>query len=257
MSKDISSILAGWEHVPDEMSVRIVPGDDGRDKIQLRIDLGLMQMEFDDRPDGERPGGFPSWLEFYENRQQEAGGEELELTPDDLANLLREGVQYYHRYLSFWHLQRYDLCARDTQRTLRLFAFVREHARQERDKQQFDQWRPYVTMMHARAVATPLVESRRWTQALAAIDEGIAALNIFLREYKQSHRADECQELKYLNGWRNEIERMRVGETAGLQETLDRLQLELTAAIQREDFEEAASLRDEIRRRGSTSERQA
>lgn len=259
MSKDITSILAGWEHVPDEMSVRIVPGDDGRDKIQLRIDLGLMQMEFDDRPDGLRPGGFASWLEFDEHRQQEAAarGEEFALTPEDLANLLREGVQYYHRYLSFWHLQRYDLCARDTQRNLRLFAFVRAHAGQERDKMQFDQWRPYVTMMHTRAVATPLMESRRWTQALAAIDEGISALHVFLREYRQSHRAEECQELKYLTGWRDEIERMRVGETAGLQETLDRLQTELTAAIKREDFEEAASLRDEIRRRGSTGERGA
>ncbi len=252
MSKDITRILAGWEHVPDEMSVRIVPGEDGRDKIQLRIDLGLMQMEFDGRPDGWQPAGFPSWLEFYEQRQREttAAGDEFQLNNDDLSHLMREGVQFYHRYLSFWNLQRYDLCARDTTRNLRLFAFVRAHAREERDKLQFDQWRPYVTMMHARSIATPLVESRRWTQALAAIDEGVAALHVFLREYKQTHRADECQELKFLSGWRDEIERMRLGETAGVQETIDRLQSELTEAIQREDFEQAARLRDEIRRRG-------
>ena len=170
--------------------------------------------------------------------------------------MLREGVQFYHRYLSFWHLQRHDLCARDTERNLRLFAFVKAHASQERDKVQFDQWRPYVTMMHTRALATPLVESRRWTQALAAIDEGIAGLHVFLREYRQSHRREECQELKYLSGWREEVERMRVGDTAGLQETLDRLQSELTAAIQREDFEEAASLRDEIRRRSNAGSEQ-
>jgi hypothetical protein len=159
MSKDITRILAGWDFVPDELSVRIVAGDDGRDKIQLRTDLGLMQMEFDDRPDGQRPGGFASWLELYEARQQEqaAAGERFQLAADDLGHLLREGVQYYHRYLSFWHLGRYDLCARDTQRNLRLFAFVREHTRDEKDKLQFDQWRPYVTMMHTRAVATPLV----------------------------------------------------------------------------------------------------
>ena len=76
------------------------------------------------------------------------------------VRLLREGVQYYHRYISFWHLERYELCARDTNRNLRLFAFVREHARHTRDKLQFDQWRPYVTMMHARAVATPLIGLR-------------------------------------------------------------------------------------------------
>jgi hypothetical protein len=251
VSKDITSILAGWDFVPDELSVRIVPGDDGLDKIQLRTDLGLMQMEFDGRPDGQRPGGFPSWLECYEARQQEQAGqgERFQLSADDLGNLLREGVQYYHRYLSFWHLGRYDLCARDTQRNLRLFAFVRTHARDERDKLQFDQWRPYVTMMHARAVAMPLVESRRWTQALQTIDEGVAGIKAFLKEYRQSQRAKECQELQFLLNWRGEVEKLRTGEPASVQETLDRLQTELNQAIKQEDFEQAARLRDEIRRR--------
>ncbi len=251
MSKDITRILAGWDFVQDELSVRIVSGDDGRDKIQLRTDLGLMQMEFDGRPDGERPGGFPTWLEFQEARQQEhaARGERFELTSEDLGNLLREGVQFYHRYLSFWHLSRYDLCARDTQRNLRLFAFVCAHARDERDKLQFDQWRPYVTMMHARAIAMPFIESRRWTQALQTIDEGVAGIKRFLKEYRQSQRAKECQELQFLLNWREEVEKLRSGETAGVQETLDRLQAELGKAIEREDFEEAARLRDEIRRK--------
>ena len=62
------------------------------------------------------------------------------LEPEDCGELLREGVQYYHRYICFWHLGHYELCARDTERNLRLFAFVREHARNERDKLRFDQW---------------------------------------------------------------------------------------------------------------------
>ena len=41
---------------------------------------------------------------------------------------MREGVQYYHRYLAAFHLQRYDLVVRDTERNLRLFAFVVRHA---------------------------------------------------------------------------------------------------------------------------------
>ena len=47
MSKDITAILDGWDYEPDELQVRIVAGDDGRDKIQMRIDLGLIQMELD------------------------------------------------------------------------------------------------------------------------------------------------------------------------------------------------------------------
>ena len=36
----------------------------------MRIDLGLIQMEIDGRPDGERPEGYESLLEFYEAKAQ-------------------------------------------------------------------------------------------------------------------------------------------------------------------------------------------
>ena len=59
MSQDIEGILDGWEYEPDGLQVRIITGDDGTEKIQMRIDLGLIQMELDGRPDGQRPDGFP------------------------------------------------------------------------------------------------------------------------------------------------------------------------------------------------------
>ena len=62
LSKDITAILAGWEHDPDELQVRIIQGTDGRDKIQMRVDLGLIQMELDGRPDGRRIGDAESLL---------------------------------------------------------------------------------------------------------------------------------------------------------------------------------------------------
>ncbi len=127
--------------------------------------------------------------------------------------LLREGVQYYHRYISFWHLERFELCARDTTRNLRLFAFVRDHARHTKDKLQFDQWRPYVTMMHARAVATPLVGLEDYQAALGAIDAGIEAIRAFLDEYDQTHNAENCSELVYLQRWREELAAKKKGTT--------------------------------------------
>ena len=50
--------------------MRVVPGDDGREKIQLRIDMGLLQMEIDGRPDGTRPEGAASWLDYYFQKQR-------------------------------------------------------------------------------------------------------------------------------------------------------------------------------------------
>ncbi|REK19074.1 MAG: hypothetical protein DWQ37_02625 [Planctomycetota bacterium] len=254
MSKDISSSLSGWDYDPDKVSVRIVEGDDGRDKIQLRIDLGLLQMEFDGRPDGKRVAGGSTWLDYYERQQKKHDAEHPDGPPflletEDCQNLLREGVQYYHRYVSFWHLERFELCARDTNRNLRLFAFVRQFARHTKDKLQFDQWRPYVTMMHARAVATPLLQLRDSVAALGAIDAAIEGIRDFLREYDQTHNAENCSELVYLERWRDEIAEKTDG--SGGEEPynpLTRLQAELELAVSEERFEDAARLRDTIRR---------
>jgi len=252
VTKDIGSILDGWDYEPDQMSVRIVPGEDGREKLQLRLDLGLMQMELDGRPDGMRPEGAESWLDYYEAMQkshdkEHVDGAPYELDAEALARLLREGIQYYHRYISFWHLERYELCARDTARNLRLFAFVRNFATRERDKLQFDQFRPYVTMMHTRAVATPLLKDGKVDEALAEIELGIGRIESFLEEYNQTHRSKQCAELVGLQQWRREIQ-TKQGRRSKKVPTVGGLKKQLDKAVAEERFEDAARLRDEIRK---------
>jgi UvrB/uvrC motif len=210
VSKDITHILAAWDYSPSEYTVRIVKGDDGRDKIQVRMDLGLLQMEFHGRPDGQRPHESESYLHYFQQRQREhdaanPDGRPFVLETADCELLLREGVQYYHRYLSFWHLRLYELCARDTKRNLELFAFVREFAQSKREKLQFDQYRPYVTMMHTRAVATPLAELRQFDAAIQVVDSGIARIEEFLVDYQQQERSAQCYELQFLLRWREEL----------------------------------------------------
>jgi hypothetical protein len=257
VSKDISPILDGWEHDPDHFAVRIIPGKDGRDKIQVRLDLGILQMEIDGRPDGHRPEGFESWFEVFRNRQKahdaaHPDGASFQLSPDDCQLLLREGVQYYHRYLSFWHLERYELCARDTSRNLKLFAFVREFAAKDQDRLVFDQYRPYVTMMHTKAVATPLVELREYEAAIKVIDAGIAGIRKFLEEYDQLDRADRCGELTHLERWREQITSHKPALPPPPPDPVDQLKIDLQQAIAEERFEEAARLRDELRRRNNS-----
>ncbi len=253
MSKDITQILAGCPFGSGSTSVRIVGGDDGKEKIQLRVDLGLMQMEFHGRPDGQRPHGHDSWLDYFQAQQRshdEANPDSSPffLEPDDCAELLREGVQYYHRYLSFWHLRRFELCARDTKRNLELFAFVREHARREPDKLQFDQWRPYVTMMHTKAVATPLVELRQIDAARQVVEHGIEQIKTFLNDYDQIHRAKQCSELVHLQKWLKKLGERQptAAELYASSDRLAQLRAELDTAIAGERFEDAARIRDEI-----------
>jgi hypothetical protein len=254
MSKDIARILEGWDYDPEDVGVRVIQGDDGREKIQFRIDMGLLQMEVAGRPDGQRPNGCPSWLDYLEQKQREhdeSGPNTIpfEIGEEESSQLWREALQYYHRYMSFWHLKRYDLCALDTARNLRLFDFVRSHASEDRIKVYFDRWRPYVLMIHTRAVATPMVEKKQYAEALKKIEWGIDAIRDFLEDYSQTDRSDECHELANLEQWREELvlkkERADDRQPRSAEQILRQ---KLKEAVEAERFEEAARLRDEIRK---------
>jgi len=51
-SKDLLPLLKGWDYEPGTINVRKINGMDGQPKLQMRLDLGLLQMELDGRPDG-------------------------------------------------------------------------------------------------------------------------------------------------------------------------------------------------------------
>jgi hypothetical protein len=205
-------------------------------------------MELSGRPDGERPDGHESLLEFYEAKAQAAleSTNSFSLSAEDCARLMREGLQYYHRYLSAFHLELFDLVARDTERNLRLFLFVGKHAARQRDKIEFDQYRPYVQMMCTRSLASKALKAGDRRAALKHIDDGVEAIRRFLNEYGQSEQEAQCSELRFLVRWRKEVADHQTADP------LQRLEQELEMSIGLEDYEEAARLRDEIRRlRGS------
>src|SRR5256885_1834319 len=68
MGLDLSQILDEWPYEPGKINVRLVEGDDQEPRIQLRIDLGIMQLRTSGRPDGLRPFGYESLLEHHEQR---------------------------------------------------------------------------------------------------------------------------------------------------------------------------------------------
>src|SRR2546430_17563413 len=70
-SKDIVPLLKGWDYEPGTINVRKINGLDGKPKLQMRLDLGLLQMELTGRPDGATPHGHDSLLDYYEEQLRE------------------------------------------------------------------------------------------------------------------------------------------------------------------------------------------
>ena len=62
MDFDISHLLDQWEYQPGQVVARRFKTKRGTEKIQLRLDLGLLQMNAEGRPDGKRPFGYVSLI---------------------------------------------------------------------------------------------------------------------------------------------------------------------------------------------------
>jgi len=245
VSKDISPILEGWPHDPGHITVRKVRGLDGRVKIQLRVDLGLLQMESAGRPDGQRPHDCESLLEYQEkslraHRHAHGSDEGFHIGTDECKGLRAESTQYYYRYLAEFVLEDYDAVIRDTARNLRLLDLIGQYAAEDPDRQGMEQYRPYILMMNTRARAHLALHNRRPKAARRALREGMKRISEF---FAGIGRADLCQESGEVNALRAMLGQI---EAEIPPDPLQELKRRLARAVEEERYEEAARLRDAI-----------
>ena len=121
MNNDITHILSTWEYDPNQVNARFVTGPDGRTRIQLRMDLGVFQMEPDGRPDGQRPRGADTLLEYYRTLAKTTKAGKLKLDGEACAELQLESVQFYYRYLARMQLKDFAGVMADTRHNLAIF----------------------------------------------------------------------------------------------------------------------------------------
>lgn len=254
MTADISGILNGWPYDPGHLNVRMIQGEDGEPRIQVRLDLGVLQMHTEGRPDGQRPHGYDSLLEYHEAQFDEAmgsrrGEEEEEpetprrfsLSQEDCQGLRDEAVQYYHRYMALLMLEEYEGVIRDTTRNLRVLDLCARHAATEADRSALEQFRPYITMMRARAMASQAIKDNEPKAALHAIDEGLEALRQHFAAAGEPDGFEQSSEVEMLRGMREAlVPKLPVSQTAELRQRLAR-------ALEQENYELAAILRDELK----------
>jgi hypothetical protein len=243
MDYDIGDLLQDWEFDPNEFIARRVKGEDGTDKIQIRIDMGVLQLELQGRPDGQQPHGHSSLLDYYLAQLQERKKEDenLGLEEEECEDLFQEAWQYYHRYLSLFYLEDYEGVVRDTEHTLRIFDLVQDHAYEDEVKWYFDQYYPHAIMMQARSNAMLDLSAEDYAGALKQVQWGIDHIERFIEGWEEEGVEDELPELAFLYDWYEELEAER---PLSPREQLER---DLSAAVATENFEEAARLRDKIK----------
>lgn len=237
-------ILKSWPYDP-EQDTRIVPGEDGRSILQVRTPLGIEQYELDGRPDGARPYGKESALEHHLERLEtaKAAGREAEfdLGPRECGELFSEGTLYYFRYLRLFQLKEWKRTVRDTARNLRAFDLAHRYARRQEDQQFLEKWRPYILRVNATAAAMIDLDHNAYDEALTLLQEAIAKIQALPELDDETFTFERDRSLSGLREMAAQIQKNRP-----LSE-LEKLQHQLQRAIDRQEFERAAQLRDRIR----------
>lgn len=240
-SQDIDRVLRGWPFQPGVISARVVRAADKREVLQMRIELGLLQMETSHRPDGERPHGEETYLDHLVHEATRVG-EKFAISEAQCLEIDREFLQYYHRRICWLALREFERAVADADHTLELMDFVAAHSSDGEWTASHEQYRPFVLFHRTQAAALAQLEKSGPESAIEELDQGMRRMNELLAaepDADQTPNNNELvEQLVQLKEWLRE--HYQLGRT---------LTEQLAAAVASEEYELAAKLRDEIQRR--------
>jgi hypothetical protein len=246
---DLRKYLEAWPY-DGENDSRVVRVSEKREVLQVRTPLGLEQYELDGRPDGVRPHEMESELEYQLKQLDEAKAagkeDDFELSPRDCAELFNEGTLYYFRYIRLFQIKDWDRTIRDTTRNLRVFDLVNKYARREDDQLFLEKWRPYILRVNACAAAMQALEKKQHSDALSIVRTALEKVGALDDMDDETFTFEKERSITALRELSDQIEKERP-----LSE-LEKLEKQLSRAIDRQEFENAAKLRDRIKQLKST-----
>jgi hypothetical protein len=222
VTHDIDAALRSWEYQPGKIQARVVEAGDGREVIQMRVDLGILQLEKEGRPDGTQPHGFGTYFDYLKQQARLAERKEkpFVLNETHCQEADREFVQYYHRRICWLALH---------------------HSPDEEYTQAHEQYRGFVVYQRTQAAAALRLEENDPEAAIDEIRSGLDRIKTFFETYEADEQMDEHPMVQHLRKIEKSLRSEHRIETT-LQEQLD-------AAIANEQYEEAARLRDVLRRK--------
>jgi hypothetical protein len=227
VTDDLTTLLRRWPYRPDEFTSRETTADDGRPILQIRVELGILQLEMDGRPDGQHPGGKATVL----------AGIAMPLTVESARALRDEVTQFEYRAQALLFLGQHAAAARDGDHMLQCSRLLHTHAPAELDPAASLAPLLRSIMIRARASAEVAMATSRTDLAKLALETGLSEL----RDVLPPDQFDQCNEVHLLQSMHDFlIPRLPSSQRADLR---DRIQ----EAIAAENYELAAILRDELR----------
>ncbi len=248
--RDIENIASDWDFDPadETANVRLIVGPDGLEKLQLRVRFGMLQFF----ADGSVETGGETLLEglrrdLAAHRALKGSDKGFGINALRTAQISQEIMDFYQRRVCFFLLGDYPRAARDADHNLELIRLLKKYSVDERTVLNHDQYRAFVMMDRARAAAMIAFEQGEHERAIAEIDETIAAIQAFYKEYDREDLVGKSSEIEVLENLKKDLRKEHPVPVTDF-ERLQQLKDEQARAIAREDYEKAARLRDEIER---------
>jgi hypothetical protein len=253
MTRDLDALLRDWEFKPGMVQARLVRIDPrrgcpaGREVIQVRVDLGMLQIETEGRPDGTKPYGFATYFDYLQSlaAKAEKTSSEFALSEEQSEEADREFTQFYHRRIAWLTLRAFDKAMADADHTLAFMDFVRDHAPNDDYRLAHEQYRGFVLFHRTQAAAAQAVEDDDPEAAVDAILTGLRQIRSFFAEHELEEQTEDDGMVRQLRKLEKSLREMH-----GIEETL---QEQLDKAIANEEYETAARLRDALRQKHSTA----
>jgi hypothetical protein len=241
--QDIDGALNGWEFKPGMMQARLVDAGDGRQVIQMRVDLGVLQLEMTGRPDGKKPHGHETFFAYLKHiaKQAERSGHGFQLTENQCMEADREFFQFYHRRICWLILSDYTRAVADADHTLAFMDFVRDHSPSEEYTEVHERHRAFVLFHRTQAAAARAAEGNDPEEAIDQINEGLKSIReCYASRDAEDHMEEDgmVQQLRTMEDTLREKHNIE----ATLREQLDK-------AVANEEYETAARLRDALKRK--------
>ena len=244
MNGDITDILRDWEY-DSENQIRIIQANDGRQVLQVRQPLGMEQYELDGRPDGRHPFDRETALDEFRSRLENyisshGSDEGFTLSHDDFGALQSEGVLFYFRYLVLFQIGDFVRTTRDTEHNLGLFSLVEKYAENDEDRKELLQYKPYVLRMNAISRAMISLHKEAKSSAEEILKNAISTIESMDEIDTPAFQFERVRSLNYLKATLKQIHDKKPSPS-------EILKSRLQEAVEEEDYEQAAVLRDKIK----------
>jgi hypothetical protein len=245
-AQDIDFILHHWPFKAGVIAARVVPASNGREVLQMRVEMGVLQMEMAGRPDGEHPGGAENCVDWLSELAR-VEPEPWVLNEIQCMEIDREFSQFYQRRVCCLALRRFAQAVADADYALRLMDFLAAHSPDPQWTLTHEQYRPFVLFHRIQASALLELENAGAEAAIEIIHQGLEQMREVFVKFEAEEQFEQDQLVLQLNAMKESLRsEYQVGKT---------LAEELADAVAAEEYERAARLRDQIaKRRGGMSQ---